>query len=127
MASQPLVEVEHRHNGERLLEMIRLRAQKPDYHPLVSIAKLGIAAEADPESQDLALKAHTTVLRYIEPELKSVEVANANKRGRTIEVSLFDDTPREVAQIEHTRSNVIDVEEILGANPSPAVDAGGAR
>lgn len=95
MSARPKIEVEFVHNGDRLLHM--LRKQHPDYHPIMAIAKIAHAAECpqfdgmEPDLE-LALKAHTTVLRYVEPELKSIEISTHNPRGRTIEVSLFDDS-----------------------------------
>ena len=94
--TRPLVELEFNHNGDRLLHL--LRKQHPDYHPILNIAKIAHEAETTgggPEgnlpNRELALRAHTTVLRYVEPELKSVEVTIGNKNNRVIEVSLFDD------------------------------------
>lgn len=100
--SRPTVELEFAHNGEKLLRL--LQRQHPDYHPILSIAALAHKAETgfpemhpetghmvDVPKPDLALRAHATVLRYVEPELKSVEVTLNKDRGRTIEVTLFDD------------------------------------
>lgn len=93
MSSQVL-EVEFKHNGERLLRM--LHAQHPNYHPLISIAKIAHDAEnlVDEEGRpnyEIALRAHQTVLRYVEPELKSVEVKVEKVDTRTINVRLFED------------------------------------
>jgi hypothetical protein len=95
--TRPKVELEFSHNGDRLLHL--LRQQHPDYHPILNIARIAHNAEitgggpdGDQPNPELALKAHTTVLRYVEPELKSVEVTIGKKDPRIIEVSLFDDS-----------------------------------
>jgi hypothetical protein len=84
--SQPVIERVFKHNGERLLDM--LRRQHPEYHPIVSIARIAHAAE-DAQDSELALRAHATVLKYVEPELKAIEIKDNLRERRTIEVSLF--------------------------------------
>jgi hypothetical protein len=108
-ARRPLIEVEYAHNGDRLLAL--LRRQHPDYHPILNIAKIAHDAEVrgGPDGEpnlELALKAHTTVLRYIEPELKSVEVTVGNQNRRTINVSLFEDDEVGAAQQVEQRRNL---------------------
>lgn len=88
MSARPQLEYEFNHNGERLLRM--LQKHHPEYHPIVSIARIAHAAE-DAEELETALKAHATVLRYVEPELKAIEISLADKNRRTIEVSLFEE------------------------------------
>lgn len=123
---RPTVEYEYAHNGEKLLRL--LQKQHPDYHPILAIAKLAHQAmdagfeEYTAEGKqymskkpDLALRAHTTVLRYVEPELKSVEITLNRDKGRTIEVSLFDDEVHQKRVMEERRlsanvSNVLDLE-----------------
>lgn len=98
MNRNDVIEIDHKHNGERLLRM--LQAQHPNYHPLLSIAKIAHTAEAGYEEDEegnivpnleLALRAHQTVLRFVEPELKSVEVKVERKDTRTINVRLFEE------------------------------------
>lgn len=57
--------------GERVLEL--LQEHYPGYHPLVGVAKIAHTTE-DPR---LEFDCHKTLSRYIEPELKSVEVSQA--------------------------------------------------
>lgn len=109
----PIVEIDHKHNGERLLRM--LQSQHPEYHPLMSIARIAHQAEAgitrtnsegetitEPDYR-LALQAHQTVLRYVEPELKSVEVKVEKKDTRTINVRLFEEV-KDVVTVEGSSS-----------------------
>lgn len=105
---QNVVEYDFKHNGERLLHMLRQR--HPDYHPIVSIAAIAHEAERDPEHIDTALRAHAIVLKYVEPDLKSVEVRVGDDRKRTINVSLFEEVleiPQEnPAKLMHAGSGV---------------------
>lgn len=90
--SRPAVEYDFKHNGERLLHLIRQRY--PDYHPIMAIAQIAHdAAEGEEPDLPTALRAHTTVLAYVEPSLKSVEVNVVEDRNRTINVSLFEEVP----------------------------------
>lgn len=98
--TQSLIEVEPRHNGERLLRLLQKRF--PEYHPILHIADIAHKAEAGIEviTEDgievrpdlrLALSAHQTVLQYVEPSLKSVDVKIEKKDERVINVRLFED------------------------------------
>lgn len=64
-----------------------LRAEYPNYHPLVSIARIAHRPEAD---LDLQFKCHSTIAKYIESELRSVEVKADIRESHTVKVSLFD-------------------------------------
>jgi hypothetical protein len=97
MARQPLVEYDFKHNGERLLHMLRQR--HPEYHPIMSIAHIAHVAEGEEGYLDTALRAHAIILKYIEPELKSVEVNINQDRKRVINVSLFEE--EQPAQLEN--------------------------
>lgn len=115
--SRPVLEKEFRHNGERLLDL--LRSQHPDYHPILSIARIAHNCDGDPELLETALKAHSTILKYVEPEIKSVEVNVNRDDGRVIEVSLFSDTKKpEIEADKNVMSllGVIDVESVAGAD-----------
>ena len=115
---RPEVEMEFRHNGDRLLRL--LQRHHPDYHPIVNIAKIAHQAEisgggsegANP-NPELALKAHTTILRYIEPELKSVEVTIEKKNTRIIEVSLFDDNEPARDLVRAAQSQALEVIDVV--------------
>ena len=67
----------------------------PDYHPLISIAHLAHEQSSDPR---LRFDCHRVIAKYVEPELKSLEVKGTITDARRVSVSLFDD------------SNVVDVE-----------------
>ena len=106
MSARPEVELEFGHNGEKLLRMIR--RQNPDYHPIMSLLRIAQQAEDGIEERtrngetyirpnlDVAMKCHATVLRYVEPELRAVEISTVDKDRRTIEVSLFREITEEL-------------------------------
>jgi hypothetical protein len=73
------------HNGSRLLKMIQ--TQHPNYHPAMSIAKL---AHQEGLDEDLQFRCHSTLLKYVEPELRSVQIQAEVKETRIIRVSLFE-------------------------------------
>ena len=58
--------------GDRVLALLQERF--PNYHPLIGIAE--IANTTDDER--VALDAHKALSKYVEPELKSVEVSQHN-------------------------------------------------
>lgn len=73
--------------GDRMLALIR--KEFPEYHPLLAIARL---AHSDDFKDDprLQLECHKTLVRYVTPELKSVEVKGEIKETRRVIVSMFD-------------------------------------
>jgi hypothetical protein len=110
MNSTDVVEYDHKHNGERLLRM--LQKQHPNYHPLLSIAKIAHDAEEgygedNEPNLELALRAHQTVLRFVEPELKSIEVKVEKKDTRTINVRLFEESVITVEPTSEQASNAL--------------------
>jgi len=77
--------------GERVLAMIR--KEFPEYHPILAIARLAHGEESK-EDLRLQLECHKTIVKYVQPELKSVEVRAEIKETRRVIVSLFDgETP----------------------------------
>lgn len=64
-----------------------IHAEFPNYHPLLSIARLAHHVDADLRLQ---FECHKTIAKYVEAELKSVEVKSDVKETRTVRVSLFD-------------------------------------
>jgi len=60
----------------------------PGYHPLISIAQIAHSTSADPRLQ---FECHKTIAKYVEPELKSLEVRGTIEDVRRVSVSLFDD------------------------------------
>ena len=71
-------------NGDHLLALIR--REYPEYHPLVSIARI-----AHDESADLKLQyeCHKTISKFIEPELKSVETNRRDDDRTRVVISMF--------------------------------------
>lgn len=73
--------------GDTVLAMIRTKY--PGYHPIMAIAELAHGPEVDDR---LALDCHKTIARYVQPELKSVEVKATVTEHRRVIVSLFGET-----------------------------------
>jgi hypothetical protein len=67
-----------------------IQAEFPNYHPLLSIARLAHHPDADLRLQ---YECHKTIAKYVEPELKSIEVKGEVKTEKLVRVSLFD-TPQ---------------------------------
>ena len=70
-----------------------LHAEFPNYHPLLSIARLAHHEDADLRLQ---FECHKTIAKYLEPELKSVEVKGEIREEKVVRVSLFDVQDAEV-------------------------------
>jgi len=64
-----------------------LHAEFKNYHPLLSIARIAHHADADLRLQ---FECHKTIAKYIEAELKSVEVKSDVREDKVVRVSLFD-------------------------------------
>lgn len=93
-----------------LLGMIR--AEFPAYHPLLSIARI---AHADGADMKLQFECHKTIAKYVEPELKSLEVKGELGHRHRVSVSLFGDqqaVPVEGAILEGSLS-----QPVLGHQP----------
>lgn len=54
---------------ERILEM--LQGKFPEYHPLMALAEMAHDAQIEPR---VRADCHKSIAKYVEPELKSVEV-----------------------------------------------------
>ena len=97
-----------------LLGMIR--AEFPAYHPLLSIARI---AHADGADMKLQFECHKTIAKYVEPELKSLEVKGELGHRHRVSVSLFGDpqvVPVEGAILEGSLS-----QPVLGHQPGEDV------
>jgi hypothetical protein len=79
---------------EMLLGM--LQKEYPSYHPLISIARIAHNEEADLKTQ---LECHKTIAKYVEPELKSIEVKGEVNARHRVTVSLFDPVQGEYAEV----------------------------
>ena len=99
--------------GDGLLKLIR--DKYPGYHPLMAIADLA-HEDAVLLLPELRYKCHSTIARYIVPELKSVEVRATIEERRRVVVSLFGDGDVEDA--------VLIEESVAGALPAIAVGIG---
>lgn len=66
-----------------------IRRFYPDYHPLVAIAHIAHDAVSDPR---LKFDCHRVIAKYVEPELKSLEVRGTFTETRRVSVSLFDES-----------------------------------
>ena len=72
-----------------------IRAEYPAYHPLVSIAKIAHTTD----DQKLEFECHKVIAKYVEPELKSLEVKAPVDPSRRVRVSLFDVIDAEFHQV----------------------------
>ena len=97
---------------DQLLGMIQ--AEFPSYHPLLAIARIGHHGEADLKLQ---FECHKTIAKYVEPELKSLEVKGELGHRHRVSVSLFgeaQETPVEAlpagSSEDHRIPQIIDVE-----------------
>lgn len=66
-----------------------IRQFYPDYHPLVSIAHIAHDQISDPR---LKFDCHRVIAKYVEPELKSLEVKGSFTETRRVSVSLFEES-----------------------------------
>lgn len=82
-----------------------LHKEFPGYHPLVSIARIAHHQDADLRLQ---FECHKTIAKYIEPELKSVEVKSEENVTKRVKVSLFD-------------YEEVDFKETTQNNPTPTL------
>lgn len=95
--------------GSMLLAEIRKRY--PNYHPILAIVDI---AHHEQASLDLQFACHKTVAKYVEPELKSIEVKGDFKTQQSVRVSLFGDEEAEtvpyaeVNQPDSVESSMVD-------------------
>lgn len=64
-----------------------LQKEYPNYHPLISIARIAHHGDADLKLQ---FECHKTIAKYVEPELKTVEVKGEITGRHRVSVSLFE-------------------------------------
>jgi hypothetical protein len=96
-------------NGAHVLELIR--EKYPNYHPIVAIADIAHSSDDDVDSR-LKYDCHKTIAKYVEPELKAIELKVGADQGRRVTISLFEDN--KTALIENTSSidQLIDAEYV---------------
>lgn len=86
------------------LLLAAIRKNYPNYHPILAIVDIAHHKDADLELQ---FNCHKTVAKYIEPELKSVEIKGDFTERKTVTVSLFAEEPEDVvfSELPYTLSN----------------------
>lgn len=97
-------------NGDHLLAMIR--REYPEYHPLVSIARIAHRQDADLKLQ---FECHKTISKFIEPELKSVENRGGQDDQRRVVISMFPDKPNLIengATYGYDGKHIQDIEDV---------------
>lgn len=94
----PVVKVQS--PAEQALALVR--REYPDYHPLVSLARLA-HNEKVREDPRLEFEIHKAILPYVTPKLSSIEVKSEVQETRRVIVSLFE-------QQTLPNGNVVDVE-----------------
>lgn len=95
---QPLEKSDGPSRRDVLLSM--LQKEFPSYHPLLSIARIAHDINADLKLQ---FECHRTVAKYVEPELKSLEVKGELGHRHRVSVSLFEDPGAEFHHVEEPR------------------------
>lgn len=83
---------------ELLLGMIQ--KEFPNYHPLISIARIAHHGDADLKTQ---LECHKTIAKYVEPELKSIEVKGEITGRHRVQVSLFEPQGANFSPVEELK------------------------
>ena len=74
-------------SSRRDVLLAMLQKEYPSYHPLVSIARIAHDQAADLKLQ---FECHKTIAKYVEPELKSLEVKGEINGRHRVSVSLFE-------------------------------------
>lgn len=77
-----------------------LQKEYPAYHPLLSIARIAHDQGADLKLQ---FECHRTIAKYVEPELKSLEVKGELGHRHRVSVSLFEAPGAEFHHVEEPR------------------------
>jgi hypothetical protein len=72
-----------------------IQQEFPGYHPLISIARIAHTTE----DMGLEFMCHKTICKYVESELKSLEIKAPVDDSRRVRVSLFDVVDVECAQL----------------------------
>lgn len=101
-----------------------LQKEYPNYHPLISIARIAHHGDADLKLQ---FECHKTIAKYVEPELKSIEVKGEINGRHRVSVSLFEPvgatfSPADQAPaLEGTAHRVLGMESSCRTLPGGAV------
>lgn len=97
--------------GSILLAEIRKRW--PNYHPVLSMVEIAHNERADLKLQ---FECHKAVAKYIEPELKSIEVKADFKEHKTVTVSMFGDDAVDAETVEFTDVPVLESGPVVMAD-----------
>lgn len=100
--SPPVEDAPEKSRRDLLLGMIQ--SEFPAYHPLVSIARIAHHGDADLKVQ---LECHKTIAKYVEPELKSIEVKGEITGRHRVSVSLFEPVEAGLTPIEGSAVRVL--------------------
>lgn len=84
-------------SSRRDLLLGMLQKEYPNYHPLVSIARIAHHGDADLKLQ---FECHKTIAKYVEPELKTVEVKGEITGRHRVSVSLFEPSGATFSPVE---------------------------
>lgn len=79
----------------RVLTM--LQTFYPQYHPIIAIADIAHSQQADLR---LKFECHKVIAKYVEPELKSLEVKGTMDDTRRVSVTLFGESDENVVDVE---------------------------
>ena len=93
--------------------LAEIRKKYPNYHPIIAMVDI---AHDEKAPLELQYNCHKTVAKYIEPELKNVEVKQDLRTVSTVRVSMFDEAD-EVAFIETGPAQLIPHETV-----GPSID-----
>jgi len=97
LASVPTVSQEiTTESSRRDVLLAMLQKEYPSYHPLVSIARIAHDQAADLKLQ---FECHKTIAKYVEPELKSLEVKGELGHRHRVSVSLFEEPGAEFTPV----------------------------
>ena len=79
--------------------MQMIQREFPNYHPLLSIARI---AHKDDAPLGLQFEAHKVIAKYVESELKSVEHKGSVEQRHSVKVSLFDPIDGEYSVVKES-------------------------
>lgn len=82
-----------------------IQKEYPAYHPLLAIVRIAHDSNA---TLALQFDCHKTIAKYVEPELKSIEVRGSVESQHRVRVSLFDPIEGEYQTVEQITRDVIE-------------------
>lgn len=102
-----------------------IQKEFPAYHPLISIARIAHHGDADLKLQ---FECHKTIAKYVEPELKSIEVKGEITGRHRVSVSLFEPQGAEFHPVEAGLKPALEgqAQRVLGSGATVKELPGGA-